>query len=130
MSYAITDTAIGLGIAFPIIWILTVSLMDPLTMRDLIMPKCLGIIAVLLVGQYYYYVLFIHHGLGAICGALVFVTIRLISDPDSIPFGLHIIRAFVLEYGLLLLPSALYATIGAGLWILSVAIATSLCHHL
>lgn len=118
-----------LGIALPIVWILTVATKKGVSLKDICRPLFLGVASFMLCGQYFYYLLFTQCCVTPFWGALGYSLFPLlIGDDDDLI--LDMARAFILEYGLLSTPSALYAVGGATLWILSVAVGSTLRRHL
>ena len=118
-----------LAIALPIVWILTVVTKKGASLKNLYQPISLAVFLVLLCMQYFYYLAFTQCCVSPIWGALGFSLFPLLIGEDD-DLICDVVRAFILEYALLLLPNALYAVGGATLWLVSVSIASTLCRHL
>lgn len=118
-----------LGIALPIVWILTIATKG-ITLKCLCQYVSLSVFSIMLCGQYFYYFIFTQCCITPVWGALGFSLFYLLIEDDDNDIILNMVRAFVLEYALLSTPSALYAVIGATLWIVSIAVGTTLCRHL
>lgn len=118
-----------LGIALPIVWVLTVASKKGIQLKHLCRPLFLGVASFMLCGQYFYYLVFTQCCVTPFWGALGYSLFHLLMGDDD-AFILDMARAFILEYALLSTPTALYAVGGATLWILSVAIGSTLRRHL